>query len=289
METLDKTQLLLAGFGVLLVVVIVLWGMRSRIKYGIRKRRRRPIVMNEPVLGHTAEGTSKDSLDEAHTFGELLITRDHYLAEKALIDVEIIPINTRDRVAQDELATETLLPLTDTAPPPTTPPPVSAVEQPYNQTATVEITQLSEPATLHIALTVVAPRGQLFAGAAVRKAAEALGFKLNSLGLFDYRMEPDQEPLFNIAHLRNPGTFAAETMEQLQTSGLLLFMALPGAMEGISALEQLIVIADQLAQALGGMICDEHRQRLSNKGLAALRGQITAFQLQQQQHGSPNA
>ena len=278
METLDQTQLLLAGLGVLLVVVIALWGVRRRIKDGIRKRRRRPIVVNEPVLGHPAEDAIKDSLDEAHTFGDLLITRDHYLADKALIDVEVIPRYTRDQPLED-LATETLLPLADGAPPATPP---AAVNE--SVAASTEVAQVSDaPASLHIALTVVAPRGQSFAGSAVRQAAEDLGFMLNTLGLFDYRMEPDQEPLFSMAHLRNPGTFAAETLEQLQTPGLLLFMTLPSAMEGMSALEQLIVIADQLAQALGGMICDERRLRLSNKGLAAVRQQITAFQ---QLHGT---
>lgn len=278
METLDQTQLLLAGLGVLLVVVIALWGVRRRIKDGIRKRRRRPIVVNEPVLGHPAEDAIKDSLDEAHTFGDLLITRDHYLADKALIDVEVIPRYTRDQPLED-LATETLLPLADGAPPATPP---AAVNE--SVAASAEVAQLSNaPASLHIALTVLAPRGQSFVGSAVRQAAEELGFMLNTLGLFDYRMEPDQEPLFSMAHLRNPGTFAAETLEQLQTPGLLLFMTLPSAMEGMSALEQLIVIADQLAQALGGMICDERRIRLNNKGLAALRQQIAAFQ---QLHGA---
>ena len=94
---LDNTQLLLAGLGVLLVVVLVLWGVRRRIKDGIRKRRRRPVMMNEPVLGEGVEDTVKDSLDEAHSFGELLITRDHYLADKALIDVEIIPVKAFTR------------------------------------------------------------------------------------------------------------------------------------------------------------------------------------------------
>lgn len=265
---LDNTQLLLAGLGALLVVVLALWGVRRRIKDGIRKRRRRPVMMNEPVLGESVEDAVKDSLDEAHSFGELLITRDHYLADKALIDVEIIPVNKRDYAPSEELATETLLPDA---------PPAASATAPADHGAT-SAESVPPAATLNIVLTVVAPRGQMFIGSAIRDAATMFNLTLNQSGLLDFRFQSEQEPLFSMAHLRNPGTFAADTWEELRTPGLLLFMTLPAEIEAMRALEQLIVTADQFAQHLGGMICDERQQRLSNKGLADLRGQITAFQ-----------
>lgn len=271
METLDKTHLLLAAFGMLVVVVFALWAVRSRIKEGIRKRRRRPTQVNEPVFSGAAEDMPRDSLEEAHDFGNLRITRDHYLAEKALVDVEVIPIGSRGRELMEEPPTETLLPLPDPA---FTPAPAPITSEPPPEVSP----PAPESATLNIVLTVVAPRGQTFIGSAIRDAATMFNLTLNPAGLLDFRFQPEQEPLFSMAHLRNPGTFAADTWEELRTPGLLLFMSLPAEIEAMRALEQLIVTADQFAQHLGGMICDERRQRLSNKGLAALRGQITAFQ-----------
>ncbi len=95
MDMLDKTQLqwLLAGIGAVVVVLIYLWGMRARIKEGLRKRRRRPTEGNEPMLGSATGQMSEDLLADAHDFGELgRITPDHHLADKVLVDVEIRPI-----------------------------------------------------------------------------------------------------------------------------------------------------------------------------------------------------
>lgn len=267
MEMLDKTQLqwLLAGIGGVIVVLLYLWGMRSRIKEGIHKRRRRPMPGNEPVLGGSGS-LSEDLLVDAHDFGDLgRITPNHHLADKALVDVEIRPIVRQEPTP----LVETRLPKAAE---------LEAVEASGTLRHEPEI---SPPPTMTVALTVIAPRSQTFQGPAVQQAAQGLGFRLGALGLFEYGPEQAAEPLFSMAHLRKPGSFDAATLESLDTPGLLLFMHLPGPADEIQALEQLVVIADQLTQQLGGMICDEHRHRLTNQGLLRLRSEVAEFQRRQ--------
>ncbi|HOW75751.1 MAG TPA: cell division protein ZipA C-terminal FtsZ-binding domain-containing protein [Candidatus Competibacteraceae bacterium] len=265
MEMLDKTQLqwLLTGIGAVVVALIYLWGMRSRIKEGIRKRRRRPTEGNEPVLGSATEPMSEDLLVDAHDFGELgRITPDHHLAGKVLVDVEIRPILRQE-----------------------SPPIAEANAQPSPMV--VELTRelrrepaIPAPPKMTVALTVIAPRGQSFKGAAIQVAAHELGFQLSALGLFDYGPEDDSDPIFSMAHLRKPGSFDLKMLDDLATPGLLLFMNLPGPLEEMQALERLVVAVDQLAQKLGGMICDERRNRLTNQGLMHLRSEVAEFQRQ---------
>ncbi len=265
MEMLDKTQLqwLLTGIGAVVVALIYLWGMRSRIKEGIRKRRRRPTEGNEPVLGSATGPLSEDLLADAHDFGELgRITPDHHLAGKVLVDVEIRPILRQESPPITEANSQ---------------PALMVVELPRELRREPAI---PAPPKMTVALTVIAPRGQSFKGTAIQVAAHELGFQLSALGLFDYGPEDDSDPIFSMAHLRKPGSFDLKMLDDLATPGLLLFMNLPGPLEEMQALEQLVVAVDQLAQKLGGMICDERRNRLTNQGLMHLRSEVAEFQRQ---------
>jgi cell division protein ZipA len=269
MEMLDKTQLqwLLAGIGAVVVVLIYLWGMRARIKEGIRKRRRRPTEGNEPVLGSATGQMSEDLLADAHDFGELgRITPNHHLADKVLVDVEIRPILRKESPPVVEANVQ---------PPPMMMEPVEPLRELRREPA------IPAPPKMTVALTVIAPRGLSLKGPAIQTAAHEFGFQLGALGLFDYGPEDDRDPIFSMAHLRKPGVFDPQTLDDLVTPGLLLFMNLPGPLEEMKALEQLVVTADQLAQKLGGMLCDERRNRLTNQGLMHLRSEVAEFQRQQ--------
>jgi cell division protein ZipA len=218
---------------------------------------------------------SEDLLADAHDFGELgRITPDHHLADKVLVDVEIRPILRKKSPPVTE-ATPSVTEATPQLSP-------VVVESPHEPRREPEI---PAPPKMTIALTVIAPRGQSFKGPNIQAAASALGFQLGVLGLFDYGQD-DSDPLFSMAlfsmaHLRKPGMFDPQTLDDLVTPGLLLFMNLPGPLEEMKALDQLVVIADQLAQNLGGMICDERRNRLTNQGLLHLRSKVAEFQRQQ--------
>lgn len=263
MEMLDKTQLqwLLAGIGAVVVALIYLWGIRARIKEGLRKRRRRE--GNEPVLGGAPEPMSENLLADAHDFGELgRITPDHHLADKVLVDVEIRPVYRKENPPAAE--THPVLP------PVAAEPPSALRREPA----------IPAPPRMTIALTVMAPRGQPFKGANIQVAASELGFQLTAQGLFDHSPEDDGDPVFSMAHLRKPGSFDPQTLDDLATPGLLLFMNLPGPLDEMKALDQLVVTADQLTQKLGGMIGDERRHRLTNQGLLHLRSKVAEFQRQ---------
>ncbi len=298
MDMLDKTQLqwLLAGIGAVVVVLIYLWGIRTRIKEGLHKRRRRPTPGNEPVLGGTGQ-MSEDFLD-SHDFRELgRITPNHHLADKVLVDVEIRPI-PREATPSAAKATPSIadvtLPVAEVAPSiadvtlsvaevapsiadATLQPPPAFAESPHEPRREPVV---PAPPKMTIALTVIAPRGQSFKGPDIQAAASILGFQFGPLGLFDYGQD-DSDPLFSMAHLRKPGVFDPQKLDDLAAPGLLLFMNLPGPLEEMKALDQLVVTADQLAQKLGGMICDERRNRLTNQGLMYMRGKVAEFQRQQ--------
>lgn len=85
-------------------------------------------------------------------------------------------------------------------------------------------------------------------------------------------------PVFSLAHLRKPGSFQPETLDELATPGLLVFMTLPGPLDGMKALDLLVLAVDHVARKLGGVICDEHRHKLTNQGLLNLRDRVAKLE-----------
>ena len=253
---MDKTQWLLAGIGAIVVALVYFWGIRSRIKEEIGKRRRRPekepLVFGEPP-------PQPDPLLNEYDFGELgRITPDHHLADKVLVDVEIRSVEPKN--AEREPGADDV------------PSPSAGLESPP---ASQEADEAGLAMT--VVLTVMAPRGQPFTGPRIRAVAEELNLRLNADGVFERfpdRKTAGDAPIFGMAHLRKPGAFDLQTLPDLATPGLLLFMSLPGPLEGTEALDLLVISADHLARNLGGTICDEHQNRLTNPMLLRLRNQV---------------
>ncbi|QQS53854.1 MAG: hypothetical protein IPM89_13575 [Candidatus Competibacteraceae bacterium] len=270
---LDKTQLqwLLAGIGAVVVILIYLWGIRSHLREEIGIRRSR--TSKEPVLGDTQEPPPDEEAD-GYVFGELgRITPDHHLADKVLVDVEIRPINRQEPTAS--VGTDAPVDDSEARPPTALAPPPRESRQ--------ESTAPRSP-KMTLVLTVMAARHQLFHGPKIQAVAEALRFRLNPEGL--YELFPETEaadvPILGLAHLRKPGSFKPKTLQELHTPGLLLFMKLPGPLEEMKALELLVITADQLAQKLGGLICDEQRNRMTNQALTRLRDEVAELERQRQ-------
>lgn len=275
---LDKTQLqwLVAGVGAVIVVLIYLWGIRARLKDELRQRRRQPSLGNEPVFGEDPDGAPE--AEKVHDFGHLgRITPDHHLADKVLVDVEIHPVERGSADPGVEVLSASPVEVTPIADPPL---PVPAAPETATPPTPVKPVKQATPDTLRmtVALTVVAPPGQLFTGMRIQTVAAAAHLRLDAAsGLFERRTDEGaagRDLVFAMAHLRKPGAFEVDTLSQLRTPGLLLFMNLPGPLEDMQALDLMVLAADQLARELGGSICDERRSRMTNQALLQLRSKV---------------
>ena len=272
---LDKTQLqwLVAGVGAVIVVLIYLWGIRARVKDELRQRRRQPSLGNEPVFGEDPDGAPE--AEKVHNFGHLgRITPDHHLADKVLVDVEIHPIERGSADPDAEVLNASSVEVTPVADPPLTVPAAPETAAP----ATPVKPAMPDTLRMTVALTVVAPPGQLFTGMRIQTVAAAAHLRLDAAsGLFERRTDEGaagRDLVFAMAHLRKPGAFDVDTLSQLRTPGLLLFMNLPGPLEDMQALDLMVLAADQLARELGGSICDERRSRMTNQALLQLRSKV---------------
>jgi len=129
-------------------------------------------------------------------------------------------------------------------------------------------------------LTVMAKEDDMFEGADLLREFTALNLQHAEDRLYHRPMPGRRDiSLFSIANVMRPGEFEPKKMLDLKTKGLLLFMRLPGKLEPVQAFDQFYDAADSLALALGGQICDEHRNVLGSHRLEQLRDKIRHLEL----------
>jgi len=86
--------------------------------------------------------------------------------------------------------------------------------------------------------------------------------------------------IFSMANLVEPGNFDINKISELSTPGLTLFAQLPGPLDGISLLEEMLSVAQRLAALLDGEIQDDTHSDMSKQTIEHLREEIVEFERQ---------
>ncbi|RJG49108.1 cell division protein ZipA [Motilimonas pumila] len=152
----------------------------------------------------------------------------------------------------------------------------AAPEKPANEPAS------DEPQDVFV-LNVMAPEGQVFDGAVLLPAMLTLGLKFGEMNIF-HRHESDSGAgavLFSLANMVKPGTFDIDNMEQFETHGISLFMAVPCAGQPSANFQLMLHAAEMLAAELNGQVLDVHRQPLTRHTVAHYKDRIQTFERKQ--------
>jgi len=121
-----------------------------------------------------------------------------------------------------------------------------------------------------VALRLIAPSSERFAGRAIRQALAAEGFVLGRFAIF-HKPDEQNRAVLSAASLANPGTFNLETMDTQRFGGLSLFIVLPGSSPPPKAFEELLAAARNLNERLQGALQDERGGPLTPTRIAAIR------------------
>jgi cell division protein ZipA len=124
-----------------------------------------------------------------------------------------------------------------------------------------------------LALRLVAPLAERFAGRSLRQALAAEGFVLGPFAIF-HKPNEERRAVLSAASLTRPGTFDMDTMDSQHYGGLSLFAVLPGPKPPPQAFEELVFTARNLSERLHGVLQDEHGSPLTAARIALLREQL---------------
>ena len=130
-------------------------------------------------------------------------------------------------------------------------------QRPNNQTMQQQI----------LVMHLMAPKGELLSGRDLQEASLKVGFRYGELKIFQRHLNEDGsgEVLFSMANLVNPGTFDLNTINEMTTPGVTLFMALDDLEDPVAALEVMTASVDTLVETLGVSVLDETRSSMTRQ------------------------
>jgi FtsZ-interacting cell division protein ZipA len=128
-----------------------------------------------------------------------------------------------------------------------------------------------------VTIRVCAPGEVRWSGASLLSALELNGLAYGRYQVF-HRRHTDGRSLFCVASLIEPGTFDVARMSSEEFRGVTLFAVLPGPVEPLMTIDELLGAARGLAQELSGMVQDSKGMPLSPQRAAALRDDVARFQ-----------
>jgi len=128
-----------------------------------------------------------------------------------------------------------------------------------------------------VTLRVCAVGEAHWSGATLLSALELHGLAYGRHQVF-HRRHVDGRSLFCVASLIEPGTFDVARMSSEEFRGVTLFAVLPGPVEPLLTIDELLGAAHGLAQELSGMVQDHKGVPLSPQRAAALRDDVARFQ-----------
>jgi cell division protein ZipA len=133
----------------------------------------------------------------------------------------------------------------------------------------------ADPQRRILAVRLVAPLRERFAGRSLRQALAAEGFVLGQFAIF-HKPDEERRAVLSAASLTRPGTFDMQTMDSQHYGGLSLFAVLPGPKSPPQAFEELVFTARNLNERLHGVLQDERGSPLTPARIAQLREQVRA-------------
>ncbi len=116
-----------------------------------------------------------------------------------------------------------------------------------------------------------------WSGSALLSAFESHGLAFGRYQVF-HRRHIDGRSLFSVASLVEPGTFDVAQMREQQFKGVTLFAVLPGPLDPLFTIDEMLAAARGLASELPGTLQDAKGAVLSAQRMAALRDDIAQFQ-----------
>jgi cell division protein ZipA len=116
-----------------------------------------------------------------------------------------------------------------------------------------------------------------WSGTQLMEALELHGLAFGRYQVF-HRKHSDGRSLFCVASLIEPGTFDIAGMPDQEFRGVTLFAVLPGPIQPLQTMDEMLGTARGLAEELSGMVQDAKGMPLSPQRAAALREDIARFQ-----------
>ncbi len=187
-----------------------------------------------------------------------LETPDHIDDADGWQDVPDVQLGDSDEPGQGELPIESPEPA-----------PTAAPDQPM---------QAAGPPPDKIkSLFLLAHDNHIINGAELLQVALSTGMEFGDMNIFHRIIEGSEKPVFSMANAAKPGHFERDGWNTFETSGVVLFMTLPGPAFALDAWDSLFATAQRMAEILQADLLDDEHCPFTRQTEAQIREEMREY------------
>lgn len=135
----------------------------------------------------------------------------------------------------------------------------SLVESSENEIHDIDSSEQTSPSVDIIVLYVLAKHGEVLSGEKINSAARANGFTFGSMNIY-HCLDGDGQTIFSMANMIEPGNFDPDSIHDMTTSGLTIFMQLSNVSHPADDFDAMLNSAYHMSEMLGASLCNQNRQ-----------------------------
>lgn len=128
-----------------------------------------------------------------------------------------------------------------------------------------------------ITLFLLARDNHVINGAELLQAAVSTGMEFGDMNIFHRLPEGSEKPVFSMANAAKPGHFERDEWNTFETSGVVLFLALPGPVQALDAWDALLATARRMGEILNAELLDDDRSPFTRQREAHFREEMRDY------------
>lgn len=132
-----------------------------------------------------------------------------------------------------------------------------------------------------ITLYIVAAKGATLQGSDIYAALSSLGFRFGEMNIFHHYgigQLKSERPLFSLVNILEPGYFDLNSIDDLTTRGLSVFMCLPTQQSSEVIFSYMLEIAGRIANKLDAIVLGPDRKEINQRTLDNIAIQLKKYE-----------
>jgi len=153
----------------------------------------------------------------------------------------------------------------------------AASEPPVQEPAPRPRKPAGPPPDKIVSLFLLARDNHVITGAQLLQATVSTGMEFGDMDIFHRVADGSERPVFSLANAAKPGHFERDAWNTFETSGVALFMTLPGPVYALDGWDAMLATARRIGEILNAELLDSDRNPFTRQREAQIREEMRTY------------